>query len=133
MPGWIRSTAFLVFALTFMVEAGCGKSVRKVALHGTIRNNDKPLTTGPRGFVQIIFYPVEEGDQPGITYPAVVDSQHGTFKVDGIPVGKYKVAVQQMDPAPVNDKLKGAFSAQQTKITRDVTDDGEMNIDIAKP
>jgi len=50
-----------------------------------------------------------------------------------IPVGKYKVAVQQMDPAPATDKLKGAFDSSRTKLVRDITDDATLDIDLAKP
>lgn len=134
MPGWTRPTALLFLALLCAAFAGCGKSVRKVALHGKITNNGQPLITSNKGFVQIMFHPVQEGgEQTSTPVPAIVDSQKGTFEVDEIPVGKYKVAVQQMDPAPVTDKLKGAFAYGRSNIVREVTDDGEMNIDLAKP
>jgi hypothetical protein len=113
--------------------AGCAKPVKKVAIQGAITQNGKPVTTSSRGFVQVIFYPGDATVQNATSVPAVVDSQKGTYEVSAIPVGKYKVAVQQLDPAPATDKLKGAFNATNTKIVRDITADGKVDIDLAQP
>ena len=133
MPGWNRPLALLLTCFLCSAVVGCGSQARKVSLHGKITNQGQPLTTSAKGFVQILFHPVQEGGKPVTPVPAVVDSQAGSYVVDAIPVGQYKVVVQQMDPAPVTDKLKGAFSLGRTNLVRDVKEDGELNIDLAKP
>jgi hypothetical protein len=133
MPRFQKLLALLLAGL-LVSFTGCAKSVRKVSIEGKITNNGQPLTTSTKGFVQVIFHPAAASDPKAVTpVPAVVDSQAGTYKVSEIPVGKYKVVVQQMDPAPVTDKLKGAFDLGRTKIVREVTEDGTLDIDLAKP
>jgi hypothetical protein len=127
----LRAGVLILAGLLLTLTPGCSKSVPTFSIHGKITNAGKPVTTSSKGFVQVSFQPAAGGTST--PFPAVVDSQQGTFTVDQIPQGRYKVAVQQMDPAPVTDKLKGAFSAGKTPIVREVTEDGEVNIDLARP
>src|SRR5690242_3951816 len=110
---------FVLAGFLLALTSGCSKSVRFVSIHGKITNGGKPVTTSSKGFVQVLFQPADGGN-PSTPVPAVVDSQQGTFTVSEIAEGRYKVVVQQMDPAPVTDKLKGAFSAAKTPIVREV-------------
>jgi hypothetical protein len=128
MPRPTQARLFGLLAL-LLVFIGCSAAVKTVAIKGAITKDGKPVITSKKGFVSLSFHP--EGG--GNSVPALVDSQQGTYEVKAIPAGKYKVAVQQMDPAPATDKLKGAFDVTRTKVVREVRADGEVPIDLSQP
>jgi hypothetical protein len=118
--------------LTGLAASGCG-SGGAIRVKGTVTNNGQPLSVSDKGMVQVIFIP-DDPEKAGDTYPANVNPD-GTFEVPGkegkgIPPGKYRVAVRQLDPYPTKDKLKDKFSPEKTPIVRDVAS-REVNIDIA--
>ena len=47
--------------------------------------------------------------------------------------GKYKIAVEHLDPTPQTDKLEGAFSESKTPIVRDIDGKKPIEIDLAHP
>lgn len=49
---------------------------------------------------------------------------------EGIPPGLYRVVVRQWDPYPEVDRLQGAFSAANSPITIDVSEDRDVNIEL---
>ena len=52
---------------------------------------------------------------------------------NGIPPGKYRIAVRQWDPYPDRDRLEGKFSEKETPIVRDVDGKTPIDIDLSKP
>lgn len=83
--------------------------------------------------MEVKFYrEAAEGERTSSKY-AQADPETGKYEIKGIPVGKYKVTVKQLDPRPTNDLLDGAFSRQNSKIYRDVeSNDQVIDIDLGK-
>ena len=64
--------------------------------------------------------------------------ENGAFKMagrlgNGLPPGKYRIAVRQWDPFPQTDRLGGKFGEKSTRIVREVTGKEEIVIDVSKP
>lgn len=116
-----------------LLLTGCGE--RLVTVKGTVLNNGQPLAIGPTGSVLVTLVPDVPPGTPFTTYPGRADPATGNFQIDEqVRPGKYKVAVEQNDPLPGDDKLKGKFSPQNTTITREVVDEKTpLTIDLAKP
>ena len=131
-------------ALAVSLSAGCmgdksGIEEDAVATQGKVTNAGQPLTTSDPvyGYVEVVFISVPEGDKPPESFTARADAS-GSFSVagklgEGIPPGKYRIAVRQWDPWPDTDKLERKFDEQNTKIVREVTGEGDINIDVSKP
>jgi hypothetical protein len=135
----MKNRTWPVLFLSLLVLAGltlpgCSKRP-KVTITGKVMKNGQPLKVSKQGAIQVIFLPIVEGSSgpPAVTYPALVNSQEATYEVKDIPTGKYKVSVSQFDPMPVNDLLKGQFQGEQSPITREVTGNQAIDIDVAKP
>lgn len=136
----LSAPLFLVAALCL---AGCsGTGGPKIRLQGKVHNNGQPLTVANpmTGRIQVTFYR-EEGTKSALVDPieAKVDPETGTFTVEGhdgrgIAPGKYRIAVYWYDPFPSEDKLKGAFSQENTQIVREITPETrEIDINVGKP
>jgi len=91
--------------------------------------------------MQVTFYPVKSSDErianeegetlvPGAEMAAV--ESDGTFHLE-IKSGKYRIVVTHIDPRTSQDLLKGVFNEDRSQVTRDVTPDQEIIIDLAKP
>jgi hypothetical protein len=127
----IRCLLLVVGVLTLAFAGGCGQ--KKVKVKGTVLKDGKPIPVSKTGHVAVILVPDAKPGAAITTYPARADEQ-GNFETDvPVPVGKYKIAVQQWDPTPQVDALKGAFNQQNTKIVRQVDGKTPLTIDIAKP
>jgi hypothetical protein len=108
-----------------------------VKAKGKLTNAGKPLEVKPMvGLLELTFLR-EGGDGPVDPQVAQV-APDGSFVVhgtggQGIPQGKYKIVVRQWEEYPNKDVLKGAFDEKNTKVVRDVTETGEILIDVSKP
>jgi hypothetical protein len=110
---------------------GCGEKL--VTVKGTVLNNQQPIAVGPTGSVLVTLVPDVPEGTPYTTYPGRPDPS-GKFEITEVPPGKYKVAVEQNDPLPGDDKLKGKFSVKNTTIKCEVVDEKTpLTIDIANP
>jgi hypothetical protein len=113
--------------------AGCS-SQSLVEAKGKVTYRGEPLKLGPQGVLEVSLIP-EQRDERGeyTSFTAEVNYADGSFEVPGkVPPGKYKISVQQLDPYPMNDKLKGAFYMDKSQIVREIT--GEpITIDVSKP
>jgi hypothetical protein len=115
-----------------LLLTGCAEKL--VTVKGTVLQNQKPLEVGPTGSVLVTLVPDVPPGTPYTMYPGRADPATGNFQIDEqVRPGKYKIAVEQNDPLPGDDKLKGKFSAQNTTIIREVVDEKtHLTIDLAK-
>jgi hypothetical protein len=136
---YCRSISVLMLALIF---SGCGAPpTDTVPVSGRLTNNGQPLAVKGRelglGYIELHFYRIhEDGTVDKDPADAAVE-ESGEFSVrgrdgGGLPPGKYKITVRQLDPAPDNDKLGGRFSFENTPLVREVTDEPIL-IDLARP
>jgi len=118
----------LVLVLTAAL-AGCSTR-RPITVKGKVLNKGAPLAVARAG-VQVTLVPVDpqtsSSNRVGRAEP------DGSFTIEDVPPGKYRVAVEQFDPTPMVDKLGGAFSPAKTKIVREVDGKAPLDIDLSKP
>ncbi len=143
-----KSLVGFVLAAGIAAILGCGgKSPSEgvvVVVRGKVTNAGQPLQVARAdvgaGWVQIVFSK-DAGTgavvDPNQTYTTKADDS-GAFELkgrfgNGIPPGKYRIAVRQWDPYPDKDRLDGKFSEQQTPIVREVADKLTIEIDLSKP
>ena len=131
----------LLLAVVFAAIAFSARQLQKsgalapeVSIHGSVTRDGKPLQwKGERPQLWVIF---QQRDVPGTlaeTYPATCDTEAGTFSIAKIPLGWYKVSVEQMDPYPKQDLLNFAFNPANTTLEFEVTHDGQdFQIDLPK-
>ncbi len=138
---------------------GCGKSGNTVWVTGKLLKGGTVYVPPKDRTVNVTFVGLEIQDSSGKTsqsgeqFWAEVDQAKGTFTVpgtdrQGIPPGKYRVAVTQKmtreafsaaNPKPkkdVNretDLLKDRFGAGTSPIVREVKSSGELVVDLDKP
>jgi len=121
--GWLPGLVLLVSL------AGC--STRPVTVKGKVLKNGAPLATSKTGVVQVTLVPVDpktsSSNKVGRARP------DGSFEVEEVPVGKYRIGIELFDPTPRTDKLGGAFSPGTTKIIRDVDGKKPIEVDLDKP
>jgi hypothetical protein len=129
-------------AVALLSLVGCSaKSTDALPVRGKLTNNGEPLQVKGReiglGYIELHFYRInDDGSIDKDPADAAVD-EAGEFTIrgrdgQGLPPGKYKVTVRQLDPAPDNDKLQGRFNLQKSPIVRQVTGE-EISIDLARP
>lgn len=103
--------------------------------------NGQPPTLGPNDRLTVIFYADQGVFPPGLMLMTDV-SPDGTFEIksadeDGIPPGKYRIAITQMvveGNAKGQDKLRGAFGPASTPFIREFTSNtDDLTLDIGKP
>ena len=111
--------------------SGC-KQENKVTVTGSVVRGGQPIACSANGYVQVILQPdVDAGEQ--YTTRTARCEKDGTFKIIEVSLGKYKVGIEQLDPNPQIDKLKGEFRAGESKVIRDIDGKAPLTIDLAKP
>lgn len=138
----ISTLARTLCLLLAIMQVGCSDTHDgTVPLRGKVTKGGEPLSVRGRemglGYVELQFFRI--GDDGSVsTDPAdAAVEETGDFTVrgrdgHGVPPGKYKITVRQLDPAPDNDRLGGRFNLQNTPIVREVTGE-EIVIDLARP
>lgn len=138
----------LALAAACAAILGCGSPTppegEVVIVRGKVTDGGQPLKVARAdvgaGWVQIqLWKDAGQGvaaDSNQIYSTKADDS--GAFEVkgrfgNGIPPGKYRIAVRQWDPYPDKDRLEGKFSEKQTTIVRNVDGKTSIEIDLAKP
>lgn len=147
---------FLVLSLAIGAAAGCGGSGvhTGISVHGKLLQNNQPaqvdivgkqLPPGETGRMKVSMYPVksekdpivnEDGAtlEPGVEMAAVeADGRFSFATTSGAKGGKYRFVITHIDPSTGQDLLKGAFNEFNSKITRDISPDQEIVIDLSKP
>ena len=119
-------TAVLLFLLT---GAGCGRTPL-CTVSGTVTRGGEKLTWPDGGSLLVIFIPADPTKSD--RYSArETDTTTSSYKVTGVPAGKYLVAVQQFSPRFM-DSLGGRYDPGHTDYEAEVTADGQV-IDIDLP
>src|SRR5262245_35297223 len=101
----------IVIALSFLV--GCGP--RTVTVTGTVLRDKQPVPLSSTGVLQVTLVPDVATDAGFTTHVGRCDNT-GKFEVLDVPPGKYKVAIEQLDPNPQVDMLGGAFSQDRKSV-----------------
>jgi hypothetical protein len=139
---WVRLLAvgFLILPLI----SGCsGKPAKppRYKVSGRLTSGGQALRTKPMvGMIQVIFYPMPEGPRPADPIRARVEgvygrvNEEGEYTVhDGLPAGKYIVAVRQLNEGPQGaDALKDKFSFKNSKIIEEISEDRDLDIELDK-
>ena len=125
------AAAWLLVAVA--VYVGCGKRNKTITVTGSVVRNGQPLALSKNGYVQVTIQPEVDPGKAFTPRIAECDKATGKFEIPNVPAGKYKVGVQQFDPDPTTDKLKGAFFVDTGKIVRDLDGKTPIDIDLAKP
>ncbi|MCI0459463.1 MAG: hypothetical protein L0Z62_21140 [Gemmataceae bacterium] len=131
----VRSTSLCLLVVGFacLLASGCGSA--GVKANGKLLLDGKPLTVSDKGVIQMALY--AEDDPKGTKAEAVDVQNDGTFvimgkKREGVPSGKYRVAVQVFDPYPGDDKLGGKFAHDKSSLVREVKANEDLIIDLGK-
>jgi len=98
---------------------------------GTITRDGKPLAfSSEEGQFLVLFFPEpRRGRDP---YRADTDRATGTFKVNGIKSGRYRVAIYMFNEKFLDD-LRNKYDPNHTPLECSVTDDGQvLTIDLPK-
>lgn len=102
------------------------------AVAGTITRNGQPLTWKTEGGVlDVKFVPLDRQRDMNVYRALQTDRKAGTYRIQGIPPGSYRVSIQQQDPDSRFDLLNFEFSPGKSPILRDVVSDNDaMDIDL---
>jgi hypothetical protein len=137
----MKQLACLLFCVLL---SGCGGGAKddSVPVRGKVTNAGVPLKVNRpdvmQGYVEVHFYRINEDGSINTDPADAAVEPSGDFTVrgrdgHGLPPGKYKITVRQLDPAPHTDKLQGRFDLKNSKIVRDVSPDQEIVIDVSRP
>ena len=111
-------------ATLFLLACGCGSRVPICTVSGTVTRGGEKLTRADGGSLLVVFMPADTTKSD--RYPArETDTAASSYKVTGIPAGKYLVAVQQFSPRHM-DALGGRFDPGHTDHEVEVTADGQV-------
>ncbi len=103
---------------------------RTYQVTGTITRGGKPLQwKGEKRVLQVIFGPTDRAQDRNV-YRCEGDPEEGTYVLEGIPAGKYRVSIQQLDPYPMHDLLNFAYSLKDSPFVYDVAGDCKIDIDL---
>jgi hypothetical protein len=127
MLACVSLSAFLV-----LLAPGCKSAPAKVDITGKVTKDGVPLKVSKTGRILVRFYPEVEKGENYTSLPAEINKETGVFTVKDIPVGKYRIIIQQLDPNPTKDVLEGAFNRNKSRIIREVTGTEPIDIDLAK-
>ena len=108
--------------------SGCGG--RPVGISGTITHGGKKLTWPGGGYLLVVFSP-ENATQTSKVYAATTDIATSSYRVETIPTGRYRVAIQQFSEKHM-DALGGGYDPGHTTLLYEVVQDGQV-IDIDLP
>ena len=138
----LSCSMLVLFAGLLFVGCGGGSAEKVVTVQGTITSGGQPLTVAGEeaglGYVQVQFFRIDDaGVQSTDPASARVSTSDGSFELaghggQGIPPGKYRVAVRQWDPYP-EDKLQGKFDETNSPILRTIEGDAMLTIELDQP
>jgi hypothetical protein len=118
---------------------GCGRGAApKHVVKGRITYQGEPIEVKPMvGKLRLWF--VQQDVPPPVDPKFAKVRADGSFEVlgsdgTGIAAGKYKVCVLWQDDFPMGpDRLDKVFDQENSRIYRNVPEDGEINIDVGRP
>jgi hypothetical protein len=118
----------LALGLVAALVAAPGCAEKKVSVSGKVTRGGKPL---PEGRNLLVVFVAEQATTASRPYSAETDSAASTFRVAGMPPGRYRVGVQHFDTQH-NDALKGVYDLGASPLVYDVNTEGQV-IDIDLP
>src|SRR4051794_28644883 len=113
---WAVSWVLVMLA----VFLGCSKKTKTVTVTGSVVRSGQPISLGPNGYIELTLQPDLPPEVAFTPKTTECDRTTGKFTVPNVVPGRYKIGIRQLDPDPINDKLKGAFAASSGKIIRDL-------------
>jgi hypothetical protein len=115
--------------LVCLVSSGCG--AKKVQVKGQLSFKGQPLVGKEREKITVRFVPYREGGSAGgPPVPADVQQESGTYTIT-VPAGTYRICVAQFTEG-LQDRFNNAFGEGVSKIIREVKEETEINLDLAK-
>jgi hypothetical protein len=142
----ISPVSLVVVVSILLLAVGCGgkkdtaegrtKPKGRILQNGLpVKVEAKNLPPGDPG-LQVTFIQIGTVDAGEEIDAQIIDAAEGTFELigadaKGIPPGKYRVALL-MAPAGSEDRLKGKFSREKSKIEVEVKEGEDLVIDIAQ-
>jgi hypothetical protein len=101
-------------------------------ISGTVTRDGKPLVwKTENGRLDVKFVPLDRERDRNVYRALQTDAKSGTYKIEGIPPGSYRVSIQQQDPDSRYDLLNFALGTDKSPILRDVSkDDDAFDIDF---
>lgn len=113
--------------------SGCGPTF--VHVKGKVTRGGKLVEIAKRQVVEMTFLQLDADGMPFNSYGASYNPTDGSYEVHGpkrkgIPVGKYKITFKKVALAAEVDLLEGRFDAKNSPFVRDITQSGEVNIDL---
>jgi hypothetical protein len=81
----------------------------------------------------IMFQAAERKSHFNEVYKGEPDLQAGTYVIEQIPAGKYKVSIHLFDPLPQGDVLKFAYMFSNTRLIKEVAGDCNIDFDFDAP
>lgn len=117
-------------AAMFLLACGCGLA-KTYTVSGTVTRGGEKLTWPDGGSLLVIFLPEDSTKTERYT-ARETDTAASTYRLTGVPPGKYLVAVQQFDTRFM-DALGGRYDPGHTDHAVEVTADGQvLDIDLPK-
>jgi hypothetical protein len=139
----MKRIRLLISFCTLVFLLGCDTPQDdSVPVRGKLTNNGQPLAVKGReiglGYVELHFYRIQDDGTTDKDPADAAVEESGEFTVrgrdgHGLPPGKYKITVRQLDPAPDNDKLQGRFNFENTPLVREIKEGEEILIDLSRP
>jgi hypothetical protein len=130
---------FCGVALLLILAPGCSSEGPLVKGKGQVLYKEKPLKVKPRTQVIVTFIPTDKGDKPK-HYECDYNLDDATFEAGyqgkGLPVGKYRISVEQKMPGstpPDVKKMNDTFGGDHSPIIRELKDEQPIVIDLSKP
>jgi hypothetical protein len=97
---------------------------------GTITRDGKPLVwKTDKHELRVWFVPLDRVRHQQF-YKCTCDAETGKYIHEGIPAGKYRVAIQQIDPYPKNDLLNYVYSFKDSPLTYTVQGASVKDFDV---
>lgn len=131
----------LIFAVALCVMAGCSGEKRNpdlVYVEGHVTSAGEPLQVEGYdvgiGAVRVAMHRIKNGKASKNPTDETAANPEGNFKFrQGFKPGEYLVVIEQWDPHPSLDRLKGKFNASRSPIVRTINHDQNfLEIDVAK-
>src|SRR5947209_12227694 len=126
--------------LTTVLVSGCGSAAPPTYIvKGRVTFKGEPMEVRPMvGRLRVLF--IQQDVPPPVDPKHAAVKPDGSFEVrgggdrTGIPAGKYKICVIWQDDYPLGpDKLNDQFDQANSRIYRQVPDDGDILIDVIRP
>jgi hypothetical protein len=126
--------------ILFGLLAGCSSDTTepgKIIVSGRVTNAGEPLHVEGRdvgiGVVRIAFYQIKDGKQRAAESAYASADVEGRFQLgDGIDSGEYRISIEQWDPYPNVDRLKGKFNAKNSPIVHTFNENEQLELDISE-